>query len=208
MLAHVSASYYTALEQDRATRPTAAVLDALAEALHLTGAQRSHLHTLAGLAAPVTPAAPDVAGLAGLVTALAPRPSYVTDESWFVLCLNGAAAELLPGVEPGTNLVAWMLTDTRAREVFVEWESETRAQLARLRATAARSPGERTWLAQLLAADARAARWWDAHEVAPLSGGVKRLVVAGVERSLGYQVLVPADSPETHLVVFDDPGTR
>lgn len=51
-LAHMSVDYYTRLEQARGPRPSARILDALARALRLTPAERSHLFRLAGSSAP------------------------------------------------------------------------------------------------------------------------------------------------------------
>src|SRR4029077_14690226 len=46
-LAGVSVTYYTFLEQGRATRPSPEVLDALARALRLDTVERRHLQTVA-----------------------------------------------------------------------------------------------------------------------------------------------------------------
>src|SRR5690606_26564003 len=46
MLAGVSAGYYTRLEQGQSLNASAEVLDAIAAALHLTPAEREHLHVL------------------------------------------------------------------------------------------------------------------------------------------------------------------
>jgi transcriptional regulator with XRE-family HTH domain len=46
LLANLSATYYTFLEQGRAIRPSRQVLDALAHALRLSAAERMHLHQL------------------------------------------------------------------------------------------------------------------------------------------------------------------
>src|ERR1700744_1759533 len=47
MLASVSATYYTFLEQGRPVRPSLQVLDALAAALRMSAAERRYLHVLA-----------------------------------------------------------------------------------------------------------------------------------------------------------------
>lgn len=207
-MAHVSASYYTALEQDRGTRPTSPVLDALADALQLGTAERAHLHALATpVSVTAKRAIPDIPALQALVDDLDPRPAYATDDSWDVRCLNRAAQALFPGLTIGTNLLRWMLLDPGARTVFVEWEQEAKAQLARLRATRARlgAGTERldALVEDLVAASPEVRRWWSEHDVAPLGGGTKRLREHGIEHDRRYQVLLPADSNETHLVVFE-----
>src|ERR1700726_3298296 len=47
LLANVSVTYYTYLEQGRPVRPSAQVLDALAAALRMSAAERRYLHVLA-----------------------------------------------------------------------------------------------------------------------------------------------------------------
>src|ERR1700677_825960 len=58
LLANVSATYYTFLEQGRPARPSAQVLDALASALRMSAAERRSLHVLAyGASGPAAAAA-------------------------------------------------------------------------------------------------------------------------------------------------------
>ncbi|MCX4718757.1 helix-turn-helix domain-containing protein [Streptomyces virginiae] len=52
-LAAVSVEWYVRLEQGRASEPGTAVLDALAQALRLSSAERRHLHVIARGEAPV-----------------------------------------------------------------------------------------------------------------------------------------------------------
>src|ERR1700733_9143384 len=47
LLANVSVTYYTYLEQGRPVRPSVQVLDALASALRMSAAERRYLHVLA-----------------------------------------------------------------------------------------------------------------------------------------------------------------
>ncbi|MBV9197475.1 MAG: helix-turn-helix domain-containing protein [Solirubrobacterales bacterium] len=51
-LARVSLDYLTRLEQGRATNPSPSMLAALASALQLTDAERSHLYSVAASASP------------------------------------------------------------------------------------------------------------------------------------------------------------
>ncbi|MEC3998129.1 helix-turn-helix transcriptional regulator [Actinacidiphila sp. DG2A-62] len=57
--AGLSVDYVVRLEQGRATAPSAQVVGALAHALHLSGAEREHLHRMAGLAPPDAGPVPD-----------------------------------------------------------------------------------------------------------------------------------------------------
>src|SRR6202050_2182550 len=102
LLASMSATYYTFLEQGRPVRPSAQVLDALASALRMSAAERQYLRVLAygdegtvssgGTAtAPPELIAPDVVDL---VQRLDPFPTFVKGRRWDVLASNPAAREL------------------------------------------------------------------------------------------------------------------
>jgi transcriptional regulator with XRE-family HTH domain len=120
LLANLSATYYTFLEQGRPVRPSAQVLDALAAALRMSAAERRYLHVLAygpdgasggapaasaasaasAAAAPSAPAAPAAPAerldpaVADLVQRLEPFPTVVKGRRWDVLAANPAAREL------------------------------------------------------------------------------------------------------------------
>ena len=98
LLASVSPTYYTFLEQGRPVRPSEQVLDALADALRLTAAERRYLRVLAHGADPgaaVTPAAEPVETIDPEVTALVqrlePDPAIVKGRRWDVLAANPVA---------------------------------------------------------------------------------------------------------------------
>ena len=144
----MSVTYYTFLEQGRPVRPSAQVVDALAAALRFSPAERDYLGVLAhgggyGEAAGSShPAAAEPAewldpGVADLVQRLEPYPTIVKGRCWDVLAANPAARELFTdwaALPPaGRNLVRWMFTAPRAREVYLEWEPEARAMLGRFR---------------------------------------------------------------------------
>lgn len=61
-LAGISIDYYVRLERGKETRPSPALLDALARALHMDGQQHQHLRELAARAAPDVP---DLTNLVG-----------------------------------------------------------------------------------------------------------------------------------------------
>src|SRR6202789_1865801 len=149
LLASVSPTYYTFLEQGRPVRPSEQVLDALADALRLTATERRYLRVLAhgdDPGAAVAPAAEPLETIdpevAALVQRLEPHPPIVKGRRWDVLAANPAALALFTdwtGLPPGQrNLVRWMFTTERAREVYVDWEQEARAMLGRFRLAAAR----------------------------------------------------------------------
>jgi transcriptional regulator with XRE-family HTH domain len=201
--AHISVSYYVALEQDRGARPSATVVESLADALVLDAAGRAHLHTLAATvgpaAEPLIPA--DLHEEIARMVAALPDPTYATDERWSLIAVNEAATTLFgPWIAaPGANMLVWMLTSEQARTLFDDWEAEARAQLARYRATSARLGDDPGFL---LTASDLARAWWDEQDVASLSGGVKHL--GG--RPWRYLVWTPAENPDMHLVTFHRRG--
>ncbi|MFI5956634.1 helix-turn-helix transcriptional regulator [Cryptosporangium sp. NPDC051539] len=205
VLADVSAPYYALLEQGREVRPSAGVLDALARALRLPPAEHALLYRLAS-AEPPGPAGPENAadGVVDLVERLDPCPTYVTGRNWDVLAANRAARALFTG--PGQNLLWFMFTDPRARHVYVEWERESAAQLARFRAASAHrraAPDVVALVERLCAASPDAARWWASPAVAPLAAGSKLLRHETFgEVRLEHLVLTVADAPEQKLVTF------
>ena len=213
-LADLSVTYYTVLEQGRPVQPSAQVLDALAAALRMSPAERRYLLVLAyGPGAGPDGAAPaerlDPA-VADLVRRLEPYPTLVKGRRWDVLAANQAARELFTDWEamPGgqRNLVRWMFTADRARQVYLEWEPEARAMLGRFRLAAARHPGD-PGFASLIAGlrrDSELVRdWWPRHDVQSVGGGTKKLR----HPRLGpvdyvHVVLQVADDPEQTLVTY------
>jgi transcriptional regulator with XRE-family HTH domain len=218
LLAAVSPTYYTFLEQGRDIRPSAQVLDALAQALRLSVAERTHLYHLAH---GVPPADSDAEAesldpaVAALVSRLDPAPTYVTGRRWDVLAANRGARMLfadwpaLPRDE--RNMLWWMFTAAAAREVYVEWEREAAALLARFRSAAGRRPADadfRHLIDRLLQASPEARAWWPRHEILPLSSsGTKRLrhPALGVTE-FQHVVLQVVGHPDQKLVTFSTEG--
>ena len=130
------------------------------------------------------------AGVVALVHRLEPDPTYVKGRRWDVLAANGAARELFTdwdAMPPGErNLVRWMFTMQRAREVYVDWESEARAMLGRFRMAAARHPGDPDFTAlieQLHQESDLVREWWPGHDVRAVGSGSKKLPGTAPARS-------------------------
>ena len=223
LLASLSATYYTFLEQGRPVRPSAQVLDALAAALRMSAAERRYLHVLAygpdgdNGPAPAAAAPPEHLdpAVADLVQRLEPFPALVKGRRWDVLAANPAARELFadwtapPAGE--RNLVRWMFTTDQAREVYLEWEPEARAMLGRFRLSAARYPDDpdvRALIAELQRDSEHVRDWWPRHDVAPIGGsGTKKLRhprLGPVEYS--HVVLQVGDRPDQTLVTYSHLG--
>jgi transcriptional regulator with XRE-family HTH domain len=111
-LAGVSVDYLARLEQGRAQRPSPSVLAALARALRLTAAERSHLFRLAGHAEPgtgtidrhITP------GLQRMLDRLADTPVIVVDAAGEIVAANPLATALIgdfSGASRRERTMAW-----------------------------------------------------------------------------------------------------
>lgn len=96
-LAGISVDYVVRLEQGRATTPSAQVVAALARALRLTGAERDHLHRLAGLVPPSDREISDhiPPGLQRLLTRLDDTAAAVFAADWRLIWWNRGWAALL-----------------------------------------------------------------------------------------------------------------
>jgi transcriptional regulator with XRE-family HTH domain len=212
-LAAISTTYYTYLEQGRPMRPSREVLDALAEVLQLSPAERAHAHALAygsTVGAPSPQAEKVAPGVRDLVARLDPHPTYVTGRYWDVLAANPSARALwtdwpsLP--DEHRNMLWWTFLDPHARQVLVDWELEARALLARYRSAAHRSSDDPRFTQRIeavLAGSADARRWWPDQSVGMVGAGVKRLHHPALGRfELRHVVLQVADEPDQKVVTF------
>lgn len=221
LLASLSTTYYTFLEQGRPVRPSAQVLDALASALRMSAAERRYLQVLAyGPDGPDGMGSADMAvsapperldpGVADLVQRLEPYPTLVKGRRWDVLAANPAARELFTdwtGLSHGErNLVRWMFTTDRAREVYCEWEPEARAMLGRFRLAAARYPDDADFAALIaeLQRDSEHVRdWWPRHDVTGVGSGSKKLRHPRLgPAEYSHVVLQVADHPDQTIVTY------
>src|SRR5690606_5288302 len=103
LLAGVSVSWYTWLEQGRPINASAEVLDSVARVLRLDPVERDHLfelagHTTHGVRA-TTGDATVPEDLDALLDALEPAPAYVLGPRWEYLAWNRAQARLYPAID-------------------------------------------------------------------------------------------------------------
>ncbi|MET8680986.1 helix-turn-helix transcriptional regulator [Streptomyces sp. NPDC004647] len=177
VLAGVSPTWYTYLEQARDVSPSPEVLDNLATVLGLTAYERKYLHNLSR---EIPSAEPETgrciefrAPLQELTASLDPIPAYICANSGDLLSWNRAAAEWLADFEyvpeNRRNILVWMLTAETARERFVDWEARSQHLVARFRAEVANSqdsPRVTQLIKELSAESPLFRRWWDEHIVA------------------------------------------
>jgi transcriptional regulator with XRE-family HTH domain len=212
-LAGVGTTWYTWLEQGRDVRASLDVLEALARALKLSQAERSHLILLGrGEEAPpcrnpverVSPA------LRKLIDGLGSNPAYILGRRWDYLAWNEAAVALLGdfGAIPraARNHLWVTFTDPSRREMFGDWERSMRTLVAKFRADSARHIGDPAFeslIAALRRSSPEFADAWERHEVSRSGEGRKDLnhPVAG-QMSFSHAVFHPAEKLEQRLVLY------
>jgi transcriptional regulator with XRE-family HTH domain len=212
LLAGVSVSWYTWLEQGRPINASVDVLDALARALQLDAVERDHLLALAGHPArrPVAPGRNGVSdALRRLLRALEPAPAYVLGPRWDFVEWNRPFGALFPAVAElpaeNCNLVWAMFASADARVLVGDWEREARRVLSQFRAETVplRDDAAVVGLVERLRATSlEFAQWWPRHDV----GGFethRRLFHHPQAGRLEFetQQLVPAGEPDLRVVV-------
>ncbi len=175
-LAAISVDYLTRLEQGRAVSPSEQIIEALARALRLSDAERDHLFSLAGLAAPGPGRVPTrtTPSVQRLLDQLANTPVCVHDAAWNLLTANAPYDALMGettswrGLERNAvwrNLIG---PGNRAVHTPAEKAAFEEGLVASLRLTAGRYPTDRTLHAlinELRAASQRFVELWETAEL-------------------------------------------
>ncbi|MFG2296271.1 helix-turn-helix domain-containing protein [Streptomyces sp. NPDC048603] len=191
LLAGVSITYYTHLEQGQSSNASDAVLDALARALRLTPDEHSHLRDLARPPRAQRERAPrpEYARPATrqLLAAMDRVPAVVLDRRNHVLAWNPLGHALLAGhlaadspdhPADRPNLTRMLFLDLHTRELYPDWRTEARTALAALRLVAGRHPQDRA-LAELIGSlmlqSTEFAELWSRQPVRECTVGVKTM---------------------------------
>jgi transcriptional regulator with XRE-family HTH domain len=208
VLAGVSVTWYTWLEQGRPINPSESVLRAIARTLRLTGDETDHLLELADPGPRATDWAMPSPALQALVDSQHPAPAVLLDPRWDVLCWNLAAEALwtLSLVPPEDRNLAWLMFHPSHRKLLVDWESHARRVVGELRASSvalADDPGFAAVVARLRATYPEVEAWWSAGEVRARTGSRKVYDHPAVGRLVLDQVVLrPASAPDLHLSVL------
>ncbi|MET9460835.1 helix-turn-helix transcriptional regulator [Streptomyces canus] len=226
MLANVSITHYTRLEQGRAGNASDGLLEAIARTLRLTDDETAHLKVLARPAAASSrPAPPRVAHASAsarqLLKAMTDVPAVVMDRRNDVLAWNHLGHALLAGhlapESPDTpgdrpNLTRMLFLDERYRELYTNWDEQAQLAVAALRLVAGRHPDDRS-LAELIGQLAmncdEFASLWAQHPVRTCTSGVKRLrhpLVGAMELSF-ENLVIPGTSGQRLIAYTAEPGS-
>jgi len=184
MLAGVSVSYYTRLEQGQSPHASPEVLDALARALQLDPDERSHLHSLGTTATQRRvkrrPAPEQLTGPErDLLATMAGLPVVVAGRSFDVLAWTALGHALLAGhIDPSSqdrpadrpNLAKLIFLDAHSRELYVDWRTKALAVVTNLRAAVGQRPDDpllASLIGELTMKSPDFATIWSHHRVKP-----------------------------------------
>jgi transcriptional regulator with XRE-family HTH domain len=212
--AHVSATWYTWLEQGRGGAPSADVLDRIARALMLTDVEREHLFLLALGRPPevryqasegVTPR------LQRLLDALELSPAIVKTATWDIVAWNRAAAVVLTDYDAlapeQRNILRLVFCDPRVRAAQYDWDSVARFVVAAFRADAARAGAAakvEALVDELSQASPEFAAMWRDNDVRSYGEGLKRMrhPIAG-PIAFEYSAFAVDGRPDLGMVVYN-----
>lgn len=157
MLAGLSSSYYTRLEQGHSQGASMQVLNSLAAALLLDDAERAHLHTLAGhhdgtIRPRTARHSPQVEpALEELLDAMWETPAMILGRRSEVLAWNHAGWALLAphlafdapqDAATRPMLAAMVFLDHALRSLYLDWPAKCRAVVGDLRLTVGNFPDD------------------------------------------------------------------
>ncbi|WP_425839877.1 helix-turn-helix transcriptional regulator [Streptomyces fractus] len=226
MLAGVSVDYYGRLERGELNGVSDSVLDALAGALQLDEAERSHLFDLARVANTVPRARARAArrkaaqqvrpGVQYMLDAMTDSAAVVLNNRLDVIAGNqlGKAlyAPLFAAPQHGANIARLTFLDPRAADIYPNWDAVADNTVAALRTEAGRTPYDKglTDLVGELSTRSEEFRVrWAAHHVYLHRCGTKQFHHPQVgDLTLLFEVLpLPSDPGLSMTAYVAEPGT-
>lgn len=224
-LAGVSVEYYSKVERGTLAGVSAHVLDAIARALQLDDAERSHLFNLADAAAGTTQI---IRPPRRTTKRWTPRPSL----QWTLDAITGPAivgnghqdlvatnllgramyADMFTSGEQAPNFSRHIFLDDRAHDFYPDWETAADINAANLRAAAGRDPhdkGIHDLVGELSTRSPEFVRRWSSHNVRIHGTGTKRFHhhVVG-ELTLAYETMILNSEPGLAMTIYTaEPGS-
>ncbi|WP_226506897.1 helix-turn-helix transcriptional regulator [Pseudomonas sp. MWU16-30317] len=211
VLAGVSVSWYTWLEQGRDIQPSPDALRRISTVLKLDRVESAHLYALSALEAPTAATGGGVtAGLEMLVQAINPIPAYVRNARLDILAWNDAIADLF--VDYGSlqpherNTLRLLFLYPPYRTVILEWEQMARGMISAFRAARAQALDKAPFdslVEELSAQSPEFREWWQDTDVKGFEEGRKRLLhpISGYI-DFTYVALTPEGRPDLSLVTY------
>lgn len=222
-LAGVSTAYYTRMERGNLRGVSESVLRSLARTLRMDDAETQHLFDLARAASDGTRTRrtkPRPVRLpqrvAQLINTMSDVPTIVLGPLGDVLAANALGRALFPHLFPDNdqplNHTRYLFRDERARDFYVDWESDAHHVVSALRLLAGRDPSDPALMAlvgELATHSTEFRAWWAGHTVSVHAAGTKaiRHPVVG-ELTVAYETLALGSAPDVRIVTYlADPGT-
>ncbi|MFJ8751521.1 helix-turn-helix transcriptional regulator [Streptomyces sp. NPDC102441] len=211
LLAGMSVDYYIRLERGNLTGASDSVLEALAHALQLDEAERTHLYDLARATTP-SGRRPKVTAsrvrptILRLLDSMTDVPAYVRNARFDILATNALGRALYAPVFDSplfarrgpVNSARFMFLDPAGPEFWTDWERGADDAVAFLRTETGRAPHDKALtdlIGELTTRSDDFARRWARHDVKFHRSGVKNLhhPLAG-DLALPYEAMdLPAD---------------
>ena len=226
VLADVSVEYYAKLERGAIAGASAAVLDAIADALQLDDTERAHLFDLARAADGIpasgrsrrrtTRQAPARPSLDWTLEAITGGIAFVRNQYQDLLATNALGrAFYSPLIGDGgrtPNLARFQFLDPASRDFYPDWDRFAEMCVAVMRAEAARNPHDRAFqdlVGELSTRSETFRTLWAAHDVRTHGTGTKRFnhPIVG-ELILAYEELLLTAEPGLVMLVYTaEPGS-
>ncbi|WP_394941558.1 helix-turn-helix transcriptional regulator [Psychromicrobium sp. YIM B11713] len=220
MMAGVSVTYYTRLEQGQHLNASDSVIDSLARALALSEVERQHLYDLAGtkrkgISRPTSK--PDFArpGTLRLIESMTDVPALLLGKRSEVLAWNelghalvGSHLDFADPQEPASrpNLTRMLFLDPRTRDLYPQWRLEASRAVASLRLLSGRFSNDSQLAAlvgELTLKSPEFATMWSEHPVDNCMSGMKILNHPRCgQLELDYEVLSMPDDSGHRLLTY------
>jgi transcriptional regulator with XRE-family HTH domain len=221
LLAGVSPDYYVRLERGNLAGVSDSVLEAIARALRLDEAERSHLYDLARVAnhTPRTRRATKQQvrpAIQQLLDAMADSPAFVRNGRLDILAANALGRALYaPAFDTPArpaNLARFCFLDPRAEELYADWDDAANTTVALLRTEAGRDPYDKLLsdlVGELATRSDDFRTRWAAHNVRLHHTGVKQFRHPNLGRiEVAFEAMpMPADPGLTLTAYSAEPGT-
>jgi transcriptional regulator with XRE-family HTH domain len=226
VLAGVSVPYYTRIERGDMNGVSDSVLEALARALELDEAERSHLFDLARALRPSSPPRrkrtrkrPIRPSVQHMLDAVTGAPAFVHNARLDNLATNPLARALYSemftreGGSGPVNSARYVFLDPGARDFYIDWDRAASDVVAILRSAAGRDPYDRELsdlVGELSTQSEEFRTRWAAHNVRFHDTGIKEFQhpVVG-ELTLTYNRMELDADPGLAITIYTaEPGTK
>lgn len=211
VLAGVSISWYTWIEQGRDVQASSEVLRRLATILRLDHVETAHLFSMSLHAPPVFASSEELSvGFNMLVQAVDPIPAYIRNSRFDIIAWNAAAKmlfvdyDMLPPQE--RNTLKLMFLYPPYRDLILNWSSIAHCYVSSFRAARARARDKRPFdliVGELSEASVEFRTWWAEVGVEAFDEGHKRVdhPTLGIV-DYTYVALSPEGQPDLSFVTY------